>query len=151
MPQFAVENFNDVIDEIKPLLEAHYHEVAWYQDKIPFDPDYDKYKALEEAGCLHIVTARQLGKLVGYFVSMVLPGVHYRQNLFAMNDILYVDPSYRGGTVAYRMFKYAFARLKERGVDVVTIHMKTDAPFENLCKAVGMEKQEYLYSIYIGD
>jgi hypothetical protein len=49
------------------------------------------------------------------------------------------------------MFKYAFEQLKAAGAQIITIHMKTDAPFEKLCQKLGMQKQEYLYSIYIGD
>lgn len=151
MIKFATESYYDVIEEIKPLLEAHYEEVAWYQDEVPFDPDYEKYEVMANTGLLHIVTARDDGKLIGYFVSLVASGMHYKQTKFALNDILFVHPDYRGGSVAYKMFKYAFAALKEIGVDIITIHMKTDAPFEPLCLALGMAKQEYLYSIYLGD
>lgn len=151
MIKFAVENYSDIIEEMKPLLEAHYHEIAWYQDKIELNPDYEKYAQMADAGLVHIVSARDEGKLIGYFVSMVIPGMHYKSTLYALNDVLFVHPDYRGSSTAYRMFKYAFEQLKSMGVDVITIHMKTDAPFEDLCVALGMQKQEYLYSIYIGE
>jgi hypothetical protein len=151
MIRFAVEDYFDVIEDMKPLLAAHYHEIAWYQDKIPFDPDWERYAAMAELGIIHIVTARDDERLIGYFVSLVSPGMHYKQTLYALNDVLWLHPDYRGGTTAYKMFQYAFVQLKALGVDCISIHMKTDAPFEKLCQKLGMQKQEYLYSIYIGD
>lgn len=151
MITFNVETVDECLEEIKPLLYAHWEEIAWYKDQVKLNPDYDVYYKLEEQGVLHIVTARDNDVLIGYYISFVHPNPHYKNTLFAVNDILFVHPDYRGGSTAYRMFKYAFAALKELGAVIITIHMKTDAPFEALCEALGMEKQEYLFTIYLGD
>lgn len=151
MIKYAVEHYYDVIEEIKPILLEHWREVAWHKDKIPYAPDWEKYEAMADAGILHIVTARDDGKLIGYYVSMIMPGLHYKHTTFGTNDVLFVDPEYRGGRTAYGMFKFAFKALKEAGCDIVFLHMKTDQPFERLCEALGMEKQEYLFSKYLGD
>ena len=151
MIKFAVESYYNVLLELRPMLEQHWAEISWYQDEVPYDPDWDRYAKMADAGMLHIVTARDEGKLIGYYISLLTAGMHYRSTVYAMNDVLFVDPEYRGGTVAYRMFKYAFEQLKAAGAQIITIHMKTDAPFEKLCQKLGMQKQEYLYSIYIGD
>ena len=149
--KYEVETLGSCLKEMKPLILKHWQEVSWYKDKIPYSPDWDKYYAMEDAGMLHIVTARDEGKLVGYYVSVVNSGLHYSETKFAMCDALFVDPDYRGGTTAYKMFKFAFSELKELGVQCISLHMKTDFPFDKLCEKLGMQKQEYLYSIYVGD
>ncbi len=152
MIQYSVEVCTEsLIGELKPLLEDHWKEIAMFKDKISFSPDYEKYLILQDMGALHVVVVRDEGKIVGYFVSFIQPHIHYKDNIFAINDILYVDPSYRGGTVAYRMFKYAKKELKKIGVSVLMVHMKTKYPFEKLCESLGMDKEEFVYSVYLGD
>ena len=151
MIKFAVETFEDVIQEIRPLLARHWQEIAWYKDKVPYAPDWERYKQVAEAGVLHIVTARKDGELVGYLVSMISPGMHYKLTNYAVNDIIYLHPDHRGGRTAFRMFKFAIEEFKKMGVSIFTVHMKTDAPFERLCEALGMQKQEFLYTIYLGE
>lgn len=151
MIEYSEETVDECLMEIIPLLREHWEEIAWYKDKIKLNPDYGVYYQMEANGILHIVTARDDGKLIGYYISLVTPNPHYKDHFFAVNDILFVLPEYRGGTTAYRMFKYAFDKLTERGASVITIHMKTDAMFDGLCEKLGMERQEYLYTKYVGD
>jgi len=151
MIRYAVETLDECLEELKPLLHKHYEEIAMYQDRIEFDPDYEAYYRLEEAGALHIVTVRDDGEIVGYYVSFVHAHMHYKQDKFSVNDILFIDEAYRGSTVGYRLIKYVEKKLREIGVTVMTIHMKTEFPFERLCESLGMDKAEYLYTKYIGD
>ena len=65
MVEFKVEYLRDCIEEMKPLLYDHYLEVHAYPDKIPFNPDYDRYLELEKSGVIHLTTARVDGKMVG--------------------------------------------------------------------------------------
>ena len=151
MSTYQVEKMEDVIEEIKPLLELHYKEIALNKDVIALNPDYDKYLMLEELGMLHIVTVRDEGVLIAYYVSFVHHNIHYKDHIFAVNDIMYVANAYRGSTVAYRMLSYAEKELKKLGVSVMSVHMKADFPFERLCEKRGMKKAEYLYTKFIGD
>ncbi len=151
MIKYTVETLDECLEDMKPLLEKHYDEIAMYRDKIEFDPDYDMYYNLEAIGSLHMVTVRDDGNLVGYYVSFIHHNLHYKQNKFSVNDILFVHPDYRGSSVAYRMLKFVEAELRKIGCTVMTLHMKTDFPFEPLCEAVGMDKAEYTYTKYIGD
>lgn len=151
MITYTVECLEECLDEMKPLILKHWEEVSWYKDKIPYNPNWSKYEALEAAGMLHIVVARDEGKLVGYFATLIDFGLHYSRTKFGVNDALFLHPDYRGGRTAYGMFKFAFSELKKEGVECISIHMKTDFPFDKLCEKLGMQKQEYLYSIYVGD
>jgi GNAT superfamily N-acetyltransferase len=162
---YQVEKYDDVINEIWPMLEAHYLEICTDQHVKPFDPDLDRYQVMEDQGMLRIFTARKdtvmrrkedgtkilhddgtpltrPGHLIGYFVSVILPGLHYQQTLMAINDIMYIMPEYRGGTVGYRLLKLATEDVKNLGADILIIHMKTDYPFRSLLTKLGFHLTE---------
>jgi GNAT superfamily N-acetyltransferase len=147
---YAEESLKSCLEEMKPILELHYQEVAMYKDKIPLDPDYSKYFMLEEEGVFHTVTVRDNGKLIGYFLSLIAPSIHYSQTVYAVNDILYVHPDYRASGVGQKMFSFAEKKLKEKGADVISIHMKTALPFDSLCEGMGYDYAERNYTKYIG-
>jgi len=152
MFKYALEKMNEaLVTELSDLLEMHWEEIAMYKDKIEFKPDFEAYYAMEEMGALQAIIVRKDGEIVGYYISFIFTHPHYKDNKFAQNDILFIHPDYRGGTVAYRMFKYAEKELKNIGCSVNLIHMKTQFPFERLCEKLGMDKQEIIYSKYIGD
>lgn len=146
---YQIETLDNILEEMKPILLLHWEEVALYKDKIPLDPDYDEYLHLNEIGMLRVATARDGDKMVGYFLSMISPHLHYQQDVYAVNDILYLDESYRGGDIALGMFKFAEQDLKEQGVSVLIISMKTAKPFDSLCEALGHTCVERTYSKYI--
>jgi len=139
---YQIEKVTDILHEIKPMLAAHYSEIATSKDLKPLDPDYSKYEALEKLGMVRIMTVRFLGTLCGYFVSFLMPHMHYMKTYIAMNDLLYVSPDHRGGTVAYRLIKKSITDLKELKVDILTIHMKVDFPFRELLNKFGFCKTE---------
>jgi len=93
---FARETIESCIEEAKPLLEAHYAEIAHYHD-IPLDPDYDQYLQLEKMGIVRCYVARNSeGKMVGYAVYIVRNNLHYKTSLQAVQDIIFVKKECRG-------------------------------------------------------
>ncbi len=158
MITYQVEKWDDCYEEAIPMLEAHYLEIATDKALKPLDPDLDKYQAMEDSGFLRIFTVRDKpgpadasitiapdllqGRLIGYFVSIVMRGLHYQQTTLAINDIMYIDPAYRGSTVGYRMIRGAKADLKNLGADILTIHMKTDYPFRSLLEKLDFHLTE---------
>jgi len=150
MITYQEESAQDCLEEIKPLIEMHWEEIAVYKDKIKLNPDFDKYLLLDSMGMLHILTARDDDKLIGYFISFIQPNMHYKDSLFATNDILYIDPVYRKGSVGYKLFKKAEDSLKGIGVDVIIIHSKVNNDFKPLMDKLGYERIEYNYSKHVG-
>lgn len=138
-----VEKMTTCLDDIKPLFHDHWLEIAGNKDTIPLDPDFDRYQILEDQEMLRIFTVRDEGKLVGYFISFIAPNLHYKTTIYALNDVLYVDPDYRAGTVAYRMFNGAMKDLKDNcNVDMLVIHMKVKFEFRKLLKSLGFTRVE---------
>jgi GNAT superfamily N-acetyltransferase len=149
--KFQRESLSSVRSEIIPLLEKHWEEIAVNRDKIKLNPDWEVYEALEVAGNLGIYTARLDGKLVGYFVVIAERHIHYKDHIFAANDIVYLDPDYRKGMVGARLMKFAEEDLRNIGVSVLTINTKVHKPFDHLLERMGFTLKERVYSKYLGD
>lgn len=148
---YQKEFYSDIALEIQPLLQQHYEEVAMYQDKVPLAPDWKRYKDMENRGVLHVVTVRDAGVLVGYYVTMIVDGLHYRFTKYGVNDIVLIKPEYRNTGVGLGLFRKVEELLKEEGVEVMTVHMKTFIPFDSLCEGLGFDYAERLYTKYIGE
>jgi GNAT superfamily N-acetyltransferase len=143
MITYQDETYDSCIDEIKPLFFKHWEEIAGNKDVIALEPDFDKYKQIEENGMLRIFSARDDGDLIGYFICFVSPHIHYKSTIYAFNDIMYVKPSYRGSTVGYRLIKNAMTDLKENcAVDMLVIHMKVEHEFRKLLNHLGFALAE---------
>ena len=146
MITYNKEKLFDIVDEIKPILVEHYKEVAMYKDKIQLAPNWEQYEMMEKAGVLKLVTVRDDKTLVGYYVTMVIPNPHYSKDLFAVNDIVLIKPEYRNAKVGVGLFKYVENWMKDLGVSVMTVHMKTFLPFDKLCEGLGWDYAERLYT-----
>jgi len=149
--KYQQEFLDSVVDDIRPLLESHWEEVALNKEKIKINPDWDTYYALQEQGKLDIFTARDEGVLVGYFVVFVSQHIHYKDHLFANNDLIYLAPSHRKGFTGVNLVKFAEACLKEDGVSVLTVNTTNRKPFDNILRYLGFSPSEVLHSKYIGD
>jgi GNAT superfamily N-acetyltransferase len=120
---FQRERAHELLEEARPLYEAHYDEIAFYKD-IPLIVNEVEYMRLEETGVLRCYTARHNGDLVGYCVFRVGANVRYSTSIQANQDILYVDKSKRGALIGKRLIEYCHERLKQEGVQLVTQHSK---------------------------
>ena len=136
MIEFREEGYDDVINEILPLLEGHWQEIALNQDTIKLNPDYEQYKVLFKAGAMRMVTAREDGKLVGYCICLIRPHIHYKDSITATNDIFYIHPDYRKGMTGVKLFKAVEAIMKSHGVQRIMMmtkrHKDVGAIFERL-------------------
>lgn len=145
------ENLIDCLDEMVPLLREHYVEVHPYPDKIPFNPDYEKYKTLNDQGLIHFIAVRDCGVMIGYCLAFLLPNLHYSDHVYAINDVIYLDKAYRHSVISDHMISYAEDCYKNSGASVMTLHMKTSVPFDGLCRRHNLEHIENIYMKYIGD
>lgn len=150
MVSFQQEFLCQVKDECIPLIERHWEEIAINKDRIKLNPDWEVYEKLEELGVLTIFTARHFGKLVGYFVVIVQSNIHYKDHVFASNDIIYLHPDYRKGMTGVKLIKFAEKCLKKDGVSVMVMNTKVHSPFDIILERLGFTPIERLYSKYIG-
>lgn len=114
---FQQETAQGNFAEVKPLLEAHWDEVAMWPDQI-LNPDWDLYRMVEDAGMVRAYTVRDAGVLVGYALFFVRPNIHATHVLMAVQDVLYVMPEYRGKWGA-RFLLWIEAQLRQEGVGMI--------------------------------
>lgn len=132
----------DILDEMKPLLELHWREIAHYQD-IPLDPDYEFYAT---SPYVRMFTARDLGRLVGYGLFHVSLNKHYMGSRQAVQDILFVHPEYRGGLTGSKLIRFCDEQLRAEGCQVVYQHLKAAHNFGPLLERHGYELMDLIYA-----
>lgn len=140
---YSSERVESCFEEAMPLLQAHWREIAHYQD-IPLDPDYASYRALDAAGALRTFCARDEGALVGYAVFVVRPNMHYRSSLQALQDILYLSPSHRGQGLQF--IRWCDEQLKTEGVQAVYHHVKVSHNFGPALERIGYQLVDLIYT-----
>jgi hypothetical protein len=143
---YAVERWRDLRAEMMPLLVRHWREVALNHADVPLDIDEARYRALDESGALHIVTARRADALIGYHVAIVSPHLHYASTLHGITDVYWIAPECRHGVTAMRLFQAVERELKGVGVrklfTATKLHLDQGALFERL----GYRPVERLYA-----
>ena len=143
---FQQEFFSDCYDEAKELLNMHYEEIALNKDFIKLNPSIEQYEDAEKQGILKIFTARDEGKIVGYFAVLVTKSLHYQDHLYAHNDVIFLHPDHRKGFTASKLIKFSIECLVQDGVSVLFMNTKIHKPFDLLLQRLGFQHIENVYS-----
>lgn len=150
-PELRWERFGYFANELPPLFARHWREIALNQDKVPLDPNWDRYYEYDLLNILQTLTVRSNGVLVGYVFMLVHPHLHYASTLWAQSDIFWLDPAYRSGWTGVRMFKEVEAGMRKLGVKVVMLNEKLhfDSRVGELFKRLGFTHTENIFSKYL--
>ena len=143
---FQKELFAAIAPELPPLFMKHWEEVALDRDVIKLAPDWIGYVALEAQGALQVVTARDDGKLVGYYFVFIRPNLHYRDSKTAFTDIFYLDPDYREGLNGLKLFTAMEGLLRAQGVQKFYVVTKVHLPLTMLMKRLKYRFIERIYT-----
>lgn len=137
----------EFFEEITPLLEKHFHEIAHYQD-IPLQPNFARYLELDRAGALRTFTARdELQKLVGYAVFFVSANLHYQSSVQAVQDVIYLEQSSRGLGIGREFIDWCDIQLAKDGCQVVYHHVKPKHPkLGGALQSLGYALVDHIYS-----
>ena len=117
---FQQETVEEVIDDIKPLVEQHHQESSFISD-LPLDPNFDNYFRLEENKVLRVYTARKSGQLVGYAIYIVMNSTYHRTILEATQSLIFIPKEHRGFGSSF--LKWITEELEAEGVDLVYAHI----------------------------
>jgi hypothetical protein len=145
-----VESFIETLEELKPILPIHWKKLALNQDEVPLDPRYDIYFEREHRGELMFVTIRDLGKLVGYWIAVIAPGLHYKTCLTGTMDIWNVLPEYERTRAPLVLMNAVESEYRRRGVNRAFAGEKLHRPCGKLYLKYGYEPCETYYSKWIG-
>jgi GNAT superfamily N-acetyltransferase len=146
-----VEPYSKCLPELMQCYDLHWEELALNKDKVPLDPQYDLYEARDDAGQLLLVTLRETGRLVGYFIGFIAPGFHYKTCLTLTMDIFWTHPDVRGGFSGVKLFRLVEKEAKRRGVHRMFYGSKMHKDASRLFEFLKMEPVEIYYSKWIGD
>lgn len=149
MITWQVEPFEPFLEEAKVVFPAHWDELALDKDKVPLDPQYDVYLQRHRQGQVLLIVGRSAGKLAGYFVGFVVPGLHYKTCLTLTMDIFYVLPEFRGRE-GLRLFKAVEAEARRRGVQRMFVGSKLHKDASYLFEKLGYIEVEKYYSVWLG-
>lgn len=147
---FQVEKWSDCVDDMRWLWPMHWEEVAIDKEQIPLNVWEEAYANAEKKGDLHIVTARDDEKIVGYYFCFVYPHLHYQQSLTAHTDVYFLHPAYRKGDNGTKLIRFMEQSLKELGVERIYTQTKVQNDKSKLFERLGWRRTEIVYSKYIG-
>lgn len=121
------EPIDNVLESgLEPLLEAHWQEVAHDKESIPLSVDWDGYRSDERNGSFLPLALRRDGKLIGYNAFIIGRSRHYKNHIFANNDVIYLKPEERGIDGVWMVLE-AERILRALGAVKVFYHCKVDA------------------------
>ena len=121
------------------------------QERIPLAIDVAKYEQMDATGMLHIVTGRDGGQLIGYFMAFVFPHLHYcKSGLMSFVDVYYMRPMYRTGGLGLSLFLTAESTLKARGVTKMYGSCKAHQDHTKLFTAMGWKLTDLCFTKWIG-
>lgn len=148
-----VEPYAACLPELVRLYPEHWDELALDKGhpEAALDPMWDVYASRDAAGHLLLVTLREAGAMVGYFLGFIAPGLHYRQCLTYHMDIYRVSPAIRGRFGGKRLLRAVIAECKRRGVKRMFVGEKLHMPSGRLFASMGFEPVETTHSLWIGD
>ncbi len=145
------ENFADVLEEWKLILPEHWEELALNKDKVPLDMQYEAYHTMDALGQLFFASVRDAGELIGYFVGVISPELHYKNCLSCNMDILYVRASHRKKWGGSKLISFVKKELKRRGVKRLFGASKEHFDIGPLFVRHGAILAEKTYLFWLGD
>lgn len=143
---YQVERWNSVVCEMAPFAPLHWEEIALDHNAVPLDMNWNKYREMDKSGMLHLVTARDDGKIIGYHVSMIGGHLHYKSTLHASVDLYFVKQEYRKGRIGIKLFKFTEESLKAIGVQKIVTGTKVHKDNSRLFEYLGYHNTEIIFT-----
>lgn len=145
-----VEDFRQNVQELRSLIPAHYDALSLHKEKgFPLSPQWQIYFDREARGELLFVTLRRDGRMIGYWIAFIAPGLHYSTCLTAQMDIWFIHPEHIIGKAPVLLIKAVEHELKRRGVKLSFAGSKDHNPCGPFLERVGYERVETYYAKWL--
>ncbi|MDC0135763.1 hypothetical protein OAI26_03680 [Sulfitobacter sp.] len=145
------EDFDDVKHEFDSLVIKNWEDTGLKKYGLNLNPDWAAYEVMNQAGLIGVYTVRKDTDLVGYLVVLARAHPHYKDHVFASNDILFIDKEHRKGLLGYFLIKYVVEDLEKLGVSVLLFNTTVEKPYDPILKRLGFDLTEKLYMKFLGD
>ena len=133
-------------DALAPMVRRHWEEVALHKGLMRLDPDWLRYRAMEQRGLLLALALEVDGEVVGYTLGTVAPHLHYQDLMVYANDAVFVDAKHRGGGVGLRLMRETERVAKSRGAQMAAWHAKQGTRMDALMPRLGYGVQDIIYT-----
>jgi GNAT superfamily N-acetyltransferase len=141
MLEFHVEQLTpELIEEMKPLQDGYWQEVAGQFHDFPPDVDWKTYLLAQQTGKLKVLIARVAGKVKAGAFIVITPHPHYAC-IAASLPLLFVHPEYRRGREGLRLVRAAEDVAIENGAQLMMTHGGTHNNVYRLFEA--MDYQDF--------
>jgi len=137
------EDYLKVKHEADTLIKDNWEDTGL--EDLKLNPDWSTYDAMYAAGLFGVYTVRKKSKLVGYLGILARNHPHYKDYIFASNDVLFLDKECRKGLVGYFLLKFCVEDLTKKGVNILLFNSTVDKPYDLILKRLGFKHQENLY------
>ena len=111
------EQASVVFDEFQELFDAHYIEIYGKPEKVL----KTIFAQMEAMGSIYLLTARDDGKPVGYYVMSLSPSIYIPTRMEAKELGIYVTPDYRKQGITTAMQEVMDKALKDKGIHTVYV------------------------------
>ncbi len=111
MTDIAWERLSTMLESgMAACTVAQWRESGTDHEAVPLQVDWARYQAMEDAGVLKLISARQDHELIGYGAYFISPSLMYATTPHVLCDSIYVRPEHRGIApaiirVAERLFR----------------------------------------------
>lgn len=143
--RFSVEQYSEVIEEMRMLYPMHWAELSHDKEALPLDIDYGSYQALADTGRLLVAVAREDDELAGYHIFILKSPITSKSAIVAYGSLIYLKPKFRKGFNGVRFLKFAEQACKIAGAEGVYISSTTRRPFGKVLEWLGFSEVERTY------
>ena len=150
MITYTLEPWDTYYRDCQALWPEHWCEIAVDKDRMPMRPDVANYQALEAAGKLQIVVARDDGRMVGYVLSVIRPHLHYADVLCGFEDAYFLSKTHRRGMVGVKLLREAVRHMQAVGAQKAFFMTKVALDMGSLFERMGFTRTDVVYSKWIG-
>lgn len=150
MITYTLEPWDTYYRDCAALWPEHYEEIAVDKDRMPMRPDVANYQALEAAGKLQIVVARDDGRMVGYVLTVIRPHLHYADVLCGFEDAYFLSKTHRRGMVGVKLLREAVRHMQRVGAQKAFFMTKVALDMGPLFERMGFTRTDVVYSKWIG-
>jgi len=135
---YQLERWAQFWQDCQPLITIHWKELALDQEWIPLGVNEERFASVDALDMLHILTVRDEGRLVGYFLAIVMPHMHYKDaGPMAFTDMYFIHPDYRIGGTGAKMLAEVERTLRARGVVKAYLSTKVHQDHSDLFEKMG--------------
>jgi GNAT superfamily N-acetyltransferase len=140
-------SYDNFLDEAAEMICDHWDEGEPFNHILNLNPNHDMWRLAEKMGRLHILTARDAGKLIGYFRLVLAPHTQDVTKIMAWDNVFYVLPEYRRYGIGPMMMKEGLRKAVELGASIAFFREQYRGDGRGgYLKRLGFEPHEIVYA-----